>query len=118
MTIRELQDTLAHFARERDRVQFHTPKNLAMALTGETGEVLELFRWLTPEQSNALTSQPEGARALRHESADVFAYLLGLADVTGIDLEEALAERIELNRHRYPVVLAYGCAEKYTNLGE
>lgn len=56
-------------------------------------------------------------KALRQELADVFAYLLRLADVTGIDLEEALAEKIELNRHRYPVDLAYGRAEKYTKLG-
>ncbi|NMI54256.1 MULTISPECIES: nucleotide pyrophosphohydrolase [unclassified Streptomyces] len=118
MTIRDLQDALALFARERDWEQFHTPKNLAMALAGEAGEVLELFQWLTPEQSSALTSRPDEAQALRQELADVFAYLLRLADVTGIDLEEALAEKIELNRRRYPVELAYGRAEKYTKLGE
>ncbi|MFD6549673.1 nucleotide pyrophosphohydrolase [Streptomyces sp. NPDC058398] len=118
MTIRDLQDTLAQFARERDWEQFHTPKNLAMALAGEAGEVLELFQWLTPEQSSALTSQADGAKALRQKLADVFAYLLRLADVTGTDLEEALAEKIELNRRRYPVELAYGRAEKYTELGE
>ncbi|MFD8421061.1 nucleotide pyrophosphohydrolase [Streptomyces sp. NPDC059466] len=118
MTIRDLQDTLAQFAHERDWEQFHTPKNLAMALAGEASEVLELFQWLTPEQSSALTSQPDGAQALRQELADVFAYLLRLADVTSIDLEEALAEKIELNRRRYPVELAYGRAEKYTELGQ
>ncbi|MFJ8510148.1 nucleotide pyrophosphohydrolase [Streptomyces avermitilis] len=118
MTIRDLQDALALFARQRDWEQFHTPKNLAMALAGEAGELLELFQWLTPEQSSTLSTQPDGAQALRQELADVFAYLLRLADVTGIDLEEALAEKIELNRHRYPVDLAYGRAEKYTKLGE
>jgi NTP pyrophosphatase (non-canonical NTP hydrolase) len=118
MTIRDAQDALAQFARERDWEQFHTPKNLAMALAGEAGEVLELFQWLTPEQSSALIAQPDGAQALRQELADVFAYLLRLADVTGIDLEEALAEKIELNRRRYPVELAYGRAETYTKLGE
>ncbi|WP_406359369.1 nucleotide pyrophosphohydrolase [Streptomyces sp. NBC_00715] len=117
MTIRDLQDTLAQFARERDWEQFHTPKNLAMALAGEAGELLELFQWLTPEQAGALTAQPDGAQALRHELADVFAYLLRLADVTGIDLEEALAEKIELNRRRYPADRAFGRAEKYTKLG-
>lgn len=118
MTIRDLQDTLAQFARERDWEQFHIPKNLAMALAGEAGEVLELFQWLTPEQSSAFTGQADGSQALREELADVFAYLLRLADVTGVDLEEALAEKIELNRRRYPVELAYGRAEKYTKLGE
>ncbi|MCX4920187.1 nucleotide pyrophosphohydrolase [Streptomyces sp. NBC_00687] len=117
MTIRDLQNTLGQFAHARDRLPFHTPKSLAMALTGETGEVLESFRWLTPEQFNALTSQPHGTRALRHDPADVFAYLLRLADVTGIDPGETLAEKIELNRHRYPVDLAYGSAEN-TKLGE
>jgi NTP pyrophosphatase (non-canonical NTP hydrolase) len=118
MTIRDLQDALAQFARERDWEQFHTPKNLAMALAGEAGELLELFQWLTPEQSGALVAQRDDAQALRQELADVFAYLLRLADVTGIDLEEALAEKIELNRHRYPVDRAFGRAEKYTKLGD
>ncbi|MEU0786895.1 nucleotide pyrophosphohydrolase [Streptomyces sp. NPDC006173] len=116
MTIRDLPDTLAQFARARDGMQFHTPKNLAMALAREAGEVLEPFQWPAPEQSSALTSQPDGDKALRHEPADVFAHLPRLADVTGIDLKEARAEKIELNRH--PVDLAYGRAEKYTNLGE
>lgn len=118
MTIRDLQAVLAQFAHERDWEQFHTPKNLAMALAGEAGELLALFQWLTPEQSQALTAQPDHAEAVRLELADVFAYLLRLADVTGIDLEEALAEKIELNRHRYPADLAYGRADKYTKLGE
>jgi len=118
MTIRTLQDALAQFARERDWEQFHTPKNLAMALAGEAGELLELFQWLTPEQSRALMAQPDQAQAVRQELADVFAYLLRLADATGTDLEAALAEKIELNRRRYPVDLAYGRADKYTKLGE
>ncbi|MER5382241.1 nucleotide pyrophosphohydrolase [Streptomyces sp. NPDC056341] len=117
MTIRELQEELAQFARERDWEQFHTPKNLVMALVGEAGELAEIFQWLTPEQSQAIMATPGQAQAVRQEMADVLAYLLRLADVTGVDLEEALAEKIELNGQRYPVGLAYGRADKYTNLG-
>ncbi len=103
MTIRGLQDLLAEFARERDWEQFHTPKNLAMALAGEAGEVLELFQWLTPEEAGAIMSRPEQAQAVRDELADVFSYLLRLADVTGVDLEDALRHKVEVNRHRFPV---------------
>ncbi|WP_328665362.1 nucleotide pyrophosphohydrolase [Streptomyces sp. NBC_00322] len=117
MTIRDLQQTLAQFARERDWEQFHTPKNLVMALLGEAGELAEIFQWLTPEQSRAVMDEPDRAQAVRQEVADVMAYLLRLADVTGVDLEQALAEKIELNRQRYPAALAYGRADKYTKLG-
>ncbi len=117
MTIRELQGKVAQFARERDWEQFHTPKNLVMALAGEAGELAEIFQWLTPEQSQAAMAKPDQAQAVRREMADVFAYLLRLADVTGVDLEEALVEKIELNRQRYPIDLAHGRADKYTDLG-
>jgi NTP pyrophosphatase (non-canonical NTP hydrolase) len=117
MTIRELQEELAQFAHERDWEQFHTPKNLVMALVGEAGELAEIFQWLTPEQSQAIMATPGQAQAVRQEMADVLAYLLRLADVTGVDLEGALAEKIELNGQRYPIGLSYGRAAKYTNLG-
>ncbi|SFD09587.1 nucleotide pyrophosphohydrolase [Streptomyces aidingensis] len=103
MTIRDLQQMLAEFARERDWEQFHTPKNLAMALAGETGELVEIFQWLTPEESAAVMADPDRARAVRHEMADVLAYLLRLADVTGVDLARALTEKTEINRRRFPV---------------
>ncbi|MFG2950477.1 nucleotide pyrophosphohydrolase [Streptomyces adustus] len=118
MTIRDLQDVLASFARERDWEQFHTPKNLAMALAGESGELLELFQWLTPEQSAQVMQDDRRAVQVREEMADVLAYLLRLADVLDVDLEKALAEKIETNRRKYPVHLARGRADKYTHLGE
>ncbi|MFG2950461.1 nucleotide pyrophosphohydrolase [Streptomyces adustus] len=118
MTIRDLQDALAGFARERDWEQFHTPKNLAMALAGESGELLELFQWLTPEQSAHVMQDPAQASRVHEEMADVLAYLLRLADVLDVDLEQALAEKIETNGRKYPVHLARGRADKYTELGE
>ncbi|MDH6710491.1 NTP pyrophosphatase (non-canonical NTP hydrolase) [Kitasatospora sp. MAA19] len=117
MTIRSLQQELAEFAAERDWEQFHTPKNLAMALSGEAGELLELFQWLTPEESSAVMADPARAQRVREELSDVLAYLLRLADVLGIDPEQALTEKIAANRAKYPVHLARGRADKYTELG-
>jgi NTP pyrophosphatase (non-canonical NTP hydrolase) len=88
MTLHELQEQVRRFAQERDWEQFHNPKNLSMALAGEAGELLEIFQWLTPAQSTAIMDDP-GAR-IRHELADVLAYLLRLADVLEVDLAYAL----------------------------
>lgn len=116
MTVASLQKALADFAAEREWEQFHTPKNLAMALAGESGELLALFQWLTPQQSAAITDDPSTGARVREEIADVYAYLLRLADVLGIDLEQALVEKIEVNRRKYPIHLARGRADKYTQL--
>ncbi|NYI05588.1 nucleotide pyrophosphohydrolase [Allostreptomyces psammosilenae] len=118
MGIRELQDALAEFAEEREWGRFHTPKNLVMALTGEVGELTEIFQWLTPEQSARVMEDAESAEAVEHEMADVFSYLLRLADVLGVDLERALVAKMELNRRKYPVELARGRAAKYDALGD
>lgn len=117
MTLPFLQQALAQFAVEREWEQFHTPKNLAMALAGESGELLEIFQWLTPDESARVMQDDERAVQVREEMADVLAYLLRLADVLDVDLEEALTEKIEKNRRRYPVHLARGRADKYTQLG-
>jgi len=84
---------LQQFAVERDWEQFHTPKNLVMALAGEVGELMELFQWLTPEESLRIMSSVRRAAQVRDEIADVFGYVLRLADVLGIDLEDALQAR-------------------------
>lgn len=88
-----------------------------MALGGETGELLEIFQWLTPEESATVMSDPLKANKVREEIADVFAYLLRIADVLGIDLEQALLEKIEINGRKYPADRARGRADKYTQLG-
>ena len=112
MTERHLVEQLRAFAAERDWEQFHTPKNLAMALAGEAGELLAIFQWLTPEQSTAVMDDPDLGQQIRDEVADVYAYLLRLADVLGIDPQAALAAKIESNEERYPASEVFGSAKK------
>ena len=99
-TLRQLAARLAEFARERDWDQFHSPKNLAMALAGEVGEVLEHFQWLTERQSHELP--PDVREAVALELADVLLYLVRLADKVGVDLAAAALRKIELNAAKYP----------------
>lgn len=98
----ELRDKLREFAAERDWEQFHTPKNLVMALSVEAAELTEIFQWLTPEQSASVMTDPALATAVRDEIADVLAYLLRLADILGVDVEEALTQKIAKNAVKYP----------------
>jgi NTP pyrophosphatase (non-canonical NTP hydrolase) len=108
--IEALQQKLATFARERDWEQFHSPKNLAMALAAEAGELLEVFQWLSEAQSGQLSAKER--KAAEHEIADVFIYLLRLADGLKIDLDAAVVEKMKLNAEKYPVALARGNAVK------
>ncbi len=116
MVLNDLQRELRDFAVQRDWQRFHTPKNLVMALAGEVGELVELFQWLTPEESAAVMTRPGQAERVREEVADVFSYLLQLADVLDIDLAVALREKVRGNEQRYPVSLAKGRADKYDRL--
>lgn len=100
------------FVEERDWAQFHTPKNLAMAMIVEAGELVEQFQWDTPQESQSLT--PEKREAVSHELADTFVYLLRIAEVCGIDLIEAANAKIDLNAKKYPVEKAKGSNAKYT----
>ena len=111
-TLEQLAARLAEFARERDWDQFHSPKNLAMALSGEAGELLEHFQWLTEEQSCALTPEVKDAVAL--EMADVLLYLVRLADRLQVDLGATAERKIALNAAKYPVEQFRGSARKYT----
>jgi NTP pyrophosphatase (non-canonical NTP hydrolase) len=106
-----LQRRLAAFAAARDWEQFHSPKNLAMALSVEAGELLEEFQWLTEEQSRAL--DPERRERVRLELADVFIYLLRLADRLDIDLVRAADDKLVLNERKYPADRVRGDARKY-----
>ncbi|HEX6359586.1 nucleotide pyrophosphohydrolase [Actinophytocola sp.] len=116
MELNDLQRELRDFAIQRDWQRFHTPKNLVMALAGEVGELVELFQWLTPRESAAVMAEPEQAERVREEVADVFAYLLQLADSLDIDLVSALRKKVRQNALRYPVSLAKGRADKYDRL--
>ncbi|MFJ7784369.1 nucleotide pyrophosphohydrolase [Streptomyces albidoflavus] len=102
LTAEELQKRLARFAAAREWGQYHTPKNLAAALSVEASELLEIFQWLTPEQAQAVMDDPESAFRVRDEVADVLAYTLQFCEVLGIDALEALAAKIDRNERRFP----------------
>lgn len=109
-----LTQRLREFADARDWDQFHSPKNLAMALSVEAAEIVEHFQWLSEEQSNNL---PEDARLkVEAELADTLIYLVRLADKLDIDLLNAAQRKIEVNEQKYPVEKARGNARKYTDL--
>jgi len=102
------------FAAERMWEQFHDPKNLVMALTGEVGELNEIFQWLTPEESKSAMRDPQRAEAVRDELADIFYYVLRLADVLDLELLEASEAKLTKNERRYPVAKSRGSTMKYT----
>lgn len=107
-----LRDRLRAFAAERDWDRFHDPKNLAMALTAEAGELLEVFQWLTTDEVRSEVS-PEDKKAASEELADILIYAVRMADVLHIDLVEAAEAKLTLNAERYPVDLSRGNATKY-----
>ena len=109
-----LREQLAAFADARDWDQFHNPKNLAMALTGEVGELVEHFQWLTPDEAANLPPATRDAVAL--ECADVLLFLLRLTDKLGIDLAAAAEKKLKLNALKYPAEKSRGKATKYDNL--
>lgn len=113
-SLTELAVRLREFAAERDWDQFHSPKNLAMALSVEASELMEHFQWLTEAQSSALP--PEKLQQVREEIGDVLIYLTRLADKLGIDPAEAAFEKLEVNRDKYPADKVRGSAKKYTEL--
>jgi len=105
---------LRTFAKERDWDQFHTPKNLASALIVEAGELLEHFQWMDRGDREDLSARQRQHVAL--EMADVFLYLIRLADKLGVDLLDAAHRKLELNALKYPAALARGSSKKYTEL--
>jgi len=112
MQMKELMQKLREFAKERDWEQFHSPKNLAMALSVEVAEIVEVFQWLTQEESRNLI--PEKLGEVREEIADVMIFLINLSDKLGIDPLEAAKEKIEINKKKYPVSIVKGKPQKYT----
>ncbi len=113
-TLAGLRDALRRFAAARDWQQFHTPKNLAMALAVEAAELLEHFQWLTAAQSAHLDARRK--RAVADEIADVLLYLIRLADVLDIDALAAARRKMRANARKYPVRRAKGNARKYSEL--
>ena len=99
MDIDSLQKRLREFANERDWVQYHNPKNLSMALVVEAAELVEMFQWLTPEESLSIKSNTDH---VAEEIADIFLYLIRIADVLDIDLPKAVEQKLEKNKMKYP----------------
>ena len=112
-SLEQIKNRLREFAAERDWDQFHSPKNLAMALIVEAAELVEHFQWLTEEQSQTLP--PDKLAEVAQEIADIQIYLIRLADKLGVDMEKAVNAKIELNAQKYPAEKVRGSALKYND---
>jgi NTP pyrophosphatase (non-canonical NTP hydrolase) len=110
--IKQLQARIQKFATARDWEQFHSPKNLSMALIAEAAELVEHFQWLTEEQSHNLPEKT--LDNVKHELADIFLYLIRIADKLDVDLVEVAESKIKINEEKYPADLVRGSAKKYT----
>ena len=109
--LEQLRLKLREFAAERDWDQFHSPKNLAMALSVEASELVECFQWLTEEQSRALSAQQLAAGT--EEIADIQLYLIRLADKLDVDIRNAVSDKFKKNEAKYPADKVRGSAKKY-----
>jgi dCTP diphosphatase len=115
-TMADLKTRVLAFVRERDWEQFHTPKNLSMALAAETGELMEHFLWATPEQSRAIAAEPAKRAKIADELADVVIYAIEFANMTGLDISAAIEAKMAANAKKYPVGKSRGRSDKYTEL--
>ena len=111
-----LKAAMDDFARERDWHQFHTPKNLSMAIAAEAGELMEHFLWSESQDSVRTLSDPQKKAKVADELADIFLFALQFANVTGIDVASVIMRKLEKNANKYPVSKAKGRSEKYTEL--
>jgi Predicted pyrophosphatase len=102
LDIPALQARLRQFAADRNWTPYQTPKNLAMAMIVEAGELVEIFQWMTPEQSQQAGQDPERQQHIADEIADVLIYLVQIADRTGVDLQQAVEQKIGKNALKYP----------------
>ena len=117
MDLQALTQALVAFRDERDWSQFHTLRNLIVSLNLEASELLELTQWKDDRELSALLSNGEKHEALRDECADVFLYLLLIAEKAGFNLIDAAREKLKKNAAKYPIALSYGSSRKYTELG-
>ncbi len=115
-TISDLKARVLAFVRERDWEQFHTPKNLSMALAAETGELMEHFLWATPAESQVIANEPAKRAKIADELADVVIYALEFANITGLDVAAAIEAKMAANAKKYPVEKSRGRSDKYTEL--
>lgn len=113
MSLRELNNKIREFCEERNWTQFHTSKDLAIGLSTESNELLELFRFKNQDDQVALLQDTETRAEIEDELADSLFFLLRFADLNNIDLEKALTTKLEKNRSRYPVDESHSSSEKY-----
>ena len=116
LDVTKLAASLQRFADDRDWQQFHSPKNLILALTGEVGELCEIFQWLSDADSLFAAKSPEMGQAVKDELADVLMYLVRLSSVLGVDLNEAVTRKLASNGQKYPVDKARSNSKKYDRL--
>lgn len=112
----KLNDILDNFISDRDWDQFHSIKNLTMALSVETSELVEIFQWLTEEDSNKVVESEKLKLKVEEELADIFIYLLRIAKKTNVDLGKVVLSKIKRNSEKYPVEKSRGSSKKYTDL--
>lgn len=110
--VSRLEQVLAEFSREREWDQFHTPKNLVMALTGEVGELNEIFQWMTDSEAREAGRSPATAEHVGEELADVLLYLVRLSSVLGVNLNDAVVDKLAKNALKYPVEKVKGSSQK------
>ncbi len=103
------------FAKDRDWEQFHSPKNLVMALTGEVGELSEIFQWMSEADSKNAGTNPATVQAVKDELADVLLYLVRLSSTLGVDLNEAVTQKLQKNAQKYPADKVKGKSKKYSD---
>jgi dCTP diphosphatase len=115
-TLQDVKDIIAQFTAARDWQQFHCPKNVAMALVSEAAELMAHFRWAAPGHAAAVLDDAQSLREVRHEVADVLLLLAEFANVAGIDIADAVREKMEINAQRYSVEKSRGTARKYDRL--
>lgn len=111
--LQKLNEEIEQFVKDRDWDQFHSVKNLSMALSVECSELLEIFQWLSEDQSNQIKNHPELLSKAQDELADIFLYLMRILSKTNIDLETAVRSKMRKNAEKYPVELSKGNSKKY-----
>ncbi len=116
MDLNQIRNDLAVFAKDRDWDQFHSVRNLSLALVGEVGELAELLQWVDDKEMSKFLASG-GRKRLGEELADVLFYLVRIADVSGIDLSSAVKEKLAENSVKYPIEKSKGNAKKYNELG-
>lgn len=111
--LEKLNQDILKFVTERDWEKFHSVKNLSMAMSVEASELMEIFQWMTEEDSNNVKNDPKNLSKLEDEVADVFVYLMRILHKTDIDLEKAVRQKMKKNAEKYPVDKSFGNSKKY-----